>query len=372
MLFLFTLVASNMMPCLAFRRTTLFAGNGIAFRSALGVDPWRRQSPCGSGPVSRLHPRRSVTRTMLLSSTSSSSSLTPTSADVAPPLPYDDHTHNSVKVTIPAIAPPDPDADNDDDPYRDPAAFRSSLRATISAAKSLGKSALWMTVPMSRGHLLGPASEAGLAYHHAAGDVATLCVWLKSDIGSLIPEYATHQVGVGAVVIRSKSNDDDDDELLVVREARNNYRPWKIPGGLAELGEQLDEAAIREVLEETGIPCRFVGVLGVRHTHGMQFGRSDLYFVCRMEPVPDEDGTMPEPTPQAGEIEAVTWLPLSEFRSMVTSEDKNVGHPMMATIMKVVDQSSGMERMIIPSIVPKRKPSPLYHVPIRPDDGSPS
>ena len=309
---------------------------------------------------------------MLLSSTSSSSSLTSTSANVAPPLPYDDHTHNSVKVTIPAIAPPDPDADNDDDPYRDPAAFRSSLRATISAAKSLGKSALWMTVPMSRGHLLEPASEAGLAYHHAAGDVATLCVWLKSDIGSLIPDYATHQVGVGAVVIRSKSNDDDDDELLVVREARNNYRPWKIPGGLAELGEQLDEAAIREVLEETGIPCRFVGVLGVRHTHGMQFGRSDLYFVCRMEPVPDEDGTMPEPTPQAGEIEAVMWLPLSEFRSMVTSEDKNVGHPMMATIMKVVDQSCGMERMIIPSIVPKRKPSPLYHVPIRPDDGLPS
>jgi hypothetical protein len=38
------------------------------------------------------------------------------------------------------------------------------------------------------------------------------------------------------------------------------------------------------------------------------------------------------------------------------SEDKNVGHPMMAQIMKVVDQSCRMERMILPSIVPKRKP----------------
>jgi hypothetical protein len=44
-----------------------------------------------------------------------------------------------------------------------------------------------------------------------------------------------------------EEEEDDDDELLVVREARNNYRPWKIPGGLAELGEHLDEAAIREV-----------------------------------------------------------------------------------------------------------------------------
>lgn len=266
--------------------------------------------------------------------------------------------------------------EKDDNIYVNTDVFQSRLHATITTAKSLGKSAIWMTVPLSHGHLLPPASELGLTYHHATGREATLCMWLKDDIESLIPEYSTHQVGVGAIVIRRKSKNhattttynDDDDELLVVREARNNYRPWKIPGGLAELGEGLDEAAVREVYEETGIFCRFVGVLGMRHTHAMQFGRSDLYFMCRMEAVPNEDGSMPEPTPQAGEIEACRWLPLREFKNMVESEDKNVGHPMMAQIMKVVDQSFGMERMILPSIVPKRKPSPLYHVPIRPDD----
>ena len=36
------------------------------------------------------------------------------------------------------------------------------------------------------------------------------------------------QVGVGAMVINPVK-----DEILVVREARNNYRPWKIPGGLS-------------------------------------------------------------------------------------------------------------------------------------------
>lgn len=290
--------------------------------------------------------------------------------DIAPLLPYDDHTHNSIKVTIPTTI----DDEVDDDIYRNIDIFKSHLHATITTAKTLGKSAIWMTVPLSHGHLLPSASELGLSYHHATGKEATLCMWLKDDIKSLIPEYATHQVGVGAIIIRRKSQNDttttdnDDDELLVVREARNNYRPWKVPGGLAELGEGLDEAVVREVYEETGIHCRFVGVLGMRHTHAMQFGRSDLYFMCRMEVVPNEDGTIPDPTPQAGEIEACRWLPLSEFKTMVMSKDKNVGHPMMAQIMKVVDQSCGMERMILPSIVPKRKPSPLYHVPIRPDD----
>jgi len=117
-----------------------------------------------------------------------------------------------------------------------------------------------------------------------------------------IPTFATHQVGVGAIVVNSR------DEILVVRELRKNYLPWKIPGGLAELGEHLDEAAIREIMEETGVPTKFTSVLSVRHTHGMQFGRSDLYFVCRLEPVEevDEDGTVriPEPVADASEIAA--------------------------------------------------------------------
>ena len=242
--------------------------------------------------------------------------------DIAPLLPYDDHTHNSIKVTIPTTIE---NGEKDDNIYVNTDVFQSRLHATITTAKSLGKSAIWMTVPLSHGHLLPSASELGLTYHHATGREATLCMWLKDDIESLIPEYATHQVGVGAIVIRRKSknhattttDNDDDDELLVVREARNNYRPWKIPGGLAEIGEGLDDAAVREVYEETGINCRFVGVLGMRHTHAMQFGRSDLYFICRMEAVPNEDGSMPEPTPQAGEIEACRWLPLREFKSML-------------------------------------------------------
>ena len=89
---------------------------------------------------------------------------------------------------------------------------------------------------MSRASLIECMSDLGLEFHHARQNIATLCLWLGDPADNKIPEYATHQVGVGAVVLNSRN------EILCVRELRNNYRPWKLPGGLAELGEQLDES----------------------------------------------------------------------------------------------------------------------------------
>jgi ADP-ribose pyrophosphatase YjhB (NUDIX family) len=157
------------------------------------------------------------------------------------------------------------------------------------------------------------------------------------------------------------------DEILCVREMRRNFRPWKIPGGLAELGEQLDDAAIREIMEETGIECRFQSVLGFRHTHGMQFGRSDMYFVCQLQPVEtiDEDGNavIPEPVAQKGEIAATAWVPLEEYKEMINGENP---HPMMQKMMSLYDLNSeenSIQRTVLNSIVPGRKPSPIYHAP---------
>jgi 8-oxo-dGTP diphosphatase len=60
--------------------------------------------------------------------------------------------------------------------------------------------------------------------------------------------YPSHpRVAVGAVVFK------EDKVLLVLRGKPPAETQWSIPGGCVELGETLQEAAEREITEETGI-----------------------------------------------------------------------------------------------------------------------
>jgi ADP-ribose pyrophosphatase YjhB (NUDIX family) len=54
----------------------------------------------------------------------------------------------------------------------------------------------------------------------------------------------------------------EDGALLLVRQ---NYgrRYWSLPGGVMEHGESIDQAAIREVKEETGLDVRLKRVVGL-------------------------------------------------------------------------------------------------------------
>jgi 8-oxo-dGTP diphosphatase len=64
-------------------------------------------------------------------------------------------------------------------------------------------------------------------------------------------------VGVGIVVWRG-------DEILLVRRAKApRLGEWSIPGGAQSLGETVFEAAIREVLEETGVTVCPTGIVTV-------------------------------------------------------------------------------------------------------------
>jgi ADP-ribose pyrophosphatase YjhB (NUDIX family) len=64
-------------------------------------------------------------------------------------------------------------------------------------------------------------------------------------------------IGVGALIFGG------DQVLLVRRGSEPALGKWSLPGGLVELGETLESAVCREVLEETGLEVRIADVVAV-------------------------------------------------------------------------------------------------------------
>lgn len=65
-------------------------------------------------------------------------------------------------------------------------------------------------------------------------------------------------VAAGGLVMK------DDKYLLVRTTYGGNKGLWMLPGGIVEPGESVEDAAIREVLEESGITAKILGIQGVR------------------------------------------------------------------------------------------------------------
>lgn len=114
-------------------------------------------------------------------------------------------------------------------------------------------------------------------------------------------------VGVGAIIIENEN-------VLIVRRGQPpKMGAWSIPGGGVHLGEDLEEACMREVREETGLDVEILseGRVLNRVTRDewerIQFHYVLIDFVCR--PV---GGALQA----ASDISEARWVPLSEVSSL--------------------------------------------------------
>src|SRR2546421_4580158 len=183
----------------------------------------------------------------------------------------------------------------------DPEQFSAALDRSLKTWRSDGKRLVWLGVPLARAALIPVAVSAGFFFHHSnEGDLMMICRLVED---AFVPTHATHYIGVGGVVINARP------ELLVVceRHRRTSQPYYKLPGGALQPGEHLVDAVLREVQEETGVSVKFESLVCFRHWHGYRYGKSDIYFVCRLSPL-SEDLTM-----QAEEIEECFWMLIAEY-----------------------------------------------------------
>ncbi len=109
----------------------------------------------------------------------------------------------------------------------------------------------------------------------------------------------TYTVGAMCFVER------EDGALLLVQQI---YRKkWGVPGGLLKRGEQPEDAAKREILEEVGIGIVLVGEPAVVVAADPQ--RVDIVFRARVAPGVRAD----EARPVSPEIDAARWFPRDEL-----------------------------------------------------------
>lgn len=125
-------------------------------------------------------------------------------------------------------------------------------------------------------------------------------------------EYpAAPLLGVGAIVV------DGPRVLLVERGRPPAVGKWSVPGGLVDVGEPVEAAVRREVVEECGLTVQLHGLVGfVDRIIRDAAGRVQYHYVLLDFLATPESGTA-----RAGsDARALRWSTVEELKSLETTE----------------------------------------------------
>ena len=179
--------------------------------------------------------------------------------------------------------------------------FKNSLQALLTQSQKEKIALLWLDLTTIQHEHIAVALSLGFEFHNCEAQRVTLTFQVTKD--AYIPVAPTHTIGVGAVVINQKN------ELLMVRDRIHTSNSiYKLPGGMLEPTQSLEEGVVREVWEETGIKAKLIKMVSLLNSHPFTFNKSNMYIVFQLEALSEEINVI-----DTHEIEFALWMPLEEF-----------------------------------------------------------
>ena len=113
-------------------------------------------------------------------------------------------------------------------------------------------------------------------------------------------------------VVYSFITDATQSKVLAVRNIDPASDRWSLPGGAVEENESLEEAAVREAKEETGLDIKVHGVVAIQERVFLEKQEHALFITFRGEIIGGNEEVV-----RADEIAEIAWLDIEQAEQMM-------------------------------------------------------